>query len=155
MATAISLVQDHIQPIVMAMWRQLSTVKILKERVLDQMQRRPTKTTRGPNADEKRYMAWVKQSCKCRACFAPAYVIFHHCEGATFKHNKTLIGHWFGIGLCQDCDSVVTHGSRRAFREHFGTTQAQLWKESAQEYEAQTDYEVPQQVKNAIADWGR
>lgn len=119
------------------------------------MQRKATKNTRGPNAEEKRYRSWVKESCKCRACFKTDYVIFHHCEGATFKHNKTLIGHWFGIGLCQDCDDVVTKQSRKVFREYVGTTQAGLWKESAEEYEAQTGAVIPPKIKNAIADWGR
>jgi hypothetical protein len=53
--------------------------------------------------------------------------------GATYKHNKTLIGHWFCIPLCHTCDEVITYGSRREFKKRFGL-QSALWLEVAVDY---------------------
>ena len=89
------------------------------------MQRKATKQTRGPNAEEKRFHAYTKES-DC-ICGNPGPSIVHHCEGATFKHNKVLCGHWFVIPLCLTCDNVITHGSRKAFRERF-CAQSDLWQ---------------------------
>lgn len=118
------------------------------------MQRKATATTRGPNAEEKQYQAWVKESNHCAACNNVAPVIGHHCWGATFKHMKTLIGHWFFIGLCQTCDDVITHGSRRGFINQFGP-QSDLWCESIIRYEVETGRTAPEDVRKAIIDWGQ
>src|SRR5690606_16843903 len=93
------------------------------------MQRKPTKNTRGPNAEEKRYIAWIKEGNYCVACGSEEPVIAHHCEGSTFKNNKVLVGHWFVIGLCEFCDNIITKGNRKTFREHFGP-QSLLWNDS-------------------------
>lgn len=114
------------------------------------MQRKPTKNTRGPNADEKRYIGLIKEAGTCCTCGSCRGVIAHHCEGATFKHNKVLVGHWFVIPLCDTCDSVVTHGSRRRFIETFGP-QSALWFATINAL----DVQVPHEVKEAILDWGR
>ena len=120
------------------------------------MMRKATKQSPGPNSAEKAYHRWVKESERCIACLAPVYVpILHHAEGATFKHLKTLVGHWFSFGLCQRCDDVVTRQSRRVFREYLGTSQAAVWKESIGRYEAETGAIVPEDIKRAIADWNR
>lgn len=119
------------------------------------MQRKPTKNTRGPNADEKRYVKWIKEEkLTCDACGAYGPLIAHHCEGATFKHNKVLVGHWFVVGLCQRCDDVVTHGSRRAFREKFGP-QARIALDALKEYMNHKGEVVPTDVMNAIEDWDK
>lgn len=113
------------------------------------MIRKPTKNTRGPNAEEKRFMAWVKdQSCIVTGHEGPSIV--HHCEGATFKNNKVLVGHWFILPLCQEVDDIVTHGSRRAFRERFGP-QSALWAKLIEK----SPFEPPAEVEMAIMDWGR
>jgi len=113
------------------------------------MQRKPTKNTRGPNAKEKQFMAWVKWR-PCICCSAPAPSIVHHAEGATFKHQKILVGHWFILPLCQDCDDVITQGSRRAFRDRFGP-QSKLWLKLIYK----TPIWPPDNVIEAIKDWGR
>jgi len=119
------------------------------------MQRRKTKTTRGPNSEEKAYHGWIKEIRQtCAACGNKGPVIGHHCEGATFKHNKTLVGHWYFIGLCQSCDDIVTHGSRKAFRDAFGP-QCLLWDNEIGEYLLDTGSVPPQEVSDAILDWGR
>lgn len=118
------------------------------------MQRRATATTRGPNAEERRYVSWVKQQDACHCCGEWAQLTAHHCEGATFKHNKTLVGHWFVIGLCGTCDDVVTHGSRKAFRLQFGP-QSKLWLEAVTRYAEETDSPPPEEVTLAIIDWGK
>ncbi len=114
------------------------------------MNRKPTKNTRGPNAEEKRYRDWVKEDCHhCAACGVYAPLIFHHCMGSTYRHNKVLIGHWFCIGLCNDCDSVVTRQSRRAFRKFFNL-QSILWEKFISNY-PRVD-KCPDEVRNAIMD---
>ena len=108
------------------------------------MQRKPTKNTRGPNAEEKRFQAWLKeQPCCVTGKSGPSIV--HHCEGSTFKHNKVLIGHWFCIPLSQEADDVITHGSRRKFREMYGS-QSNLWEFAALDYEADTKTAPPNDV---------
>jgi len=119
------------------------------------MQRKPTKNTRGPDASEKHYQNWIKTERQtCAACGNKGPVIGHHCEGATFKHNKELVGHWFFIGLCQACDDVVTHGSRRGFRELFGP-QSAMWEKEQIAYLIDTERECPPGVYMAIMDWGK
>jgi hypothetical protein len=113
------------------------------------MQRKPTKTTRGPNAEEKRFMAWVKEQ-HCIVYGTPGPSIAHHCEGATFKHKKVLVGHWFLLPLSQDADDIVTHGSRKRFREAFGP-QSSLWLKLIKK----SPIQPPADVIDAITDWGR
>lgn len=92
------------------------------------MQRKPTKNTRGPNAEEKRFMAWTKEQ-PCINCGNPSPSIVDHVYGSCFKHLKVLIGHWFVIPLCVECDSVKTIGSCRGFINKFGSLAA-LWLRS-------------------------
>lgn len=114
------------------------------------MQRKPTRQSRGPDAAEKRHMAWIKERGICAACVNDGGVIGHHCEGATFKHNKILLGHWFVIGLCQCCDNIITRQSRRAFRDAFGN-QCDLWFKQLQEYPLK--HEIGQHEIEAIMSW--
>ena len=119
------------------------------------MKRKATKNTRGPNADEKRYVKWIKEEkLTCDACGRYGPLIAHHCEGATFKHNKVLIGHWFIIGLCQPCDDIVTRGSRRAFRQIFGP-QARICLQALHEYMNHKGEVVPLEVLDSIRDWDK
>lgn len=116
------------------------------------MQRRATATTRGPNAAETRHMAWLKDRGVCAATGMHGPVIGHHCEGATFKHNKTLIGHWFVIGLSEFADALVTRQGRRQFRHRFGA-QSELWLRQLEGYPHRD--EVPDEVVEAIRSWGK
>ena len=119
------------------------------------MQRKSTKNTRGPNAEEKRFHKWIKEECgRCAACLSRMPLILHHCEGATFKHNKILVGHWFTIGLCEYCDDIVTRGSRKSFREKFGP-QSECWENQVFKYISHKKEQPPEEVFNAIMDWGR
>lgn len=118
------------------------------------MQRKPTKNTRGPSAAEKAHLRWVKERSICSGCGASSPVIGHHCEGATFRHNKTLIGHWFILGLCQCCDDLVTHGSRRALREMYGP-QSEMWLAQYAVYQRETGRAASSEIVNAITNWGR
>lgn len=113
------------------------------------MQRRATRNTRGPNADEKRFAAKVKE-CDCIVCGNPGPSIVHHAMGATFKHNKVLVGHWFLLPLCQSCDDVITQGSRSAFVSMFGP-QSEYWLRLVY----LTGVEPPHEVVEAIKDWGQ
>ena len=89
-------------------------------------------------------------------CNHPAPSIVHHCEGSTFKHNKVLVGHWFCIPLCLNCDNVITRGSRRSFRNAFGP-QSKLWIGKVCDYQEAKMYSehIPDEVIQAIGDWGR
>lgn len=91
------------------------------------MQRRATKQSRAANVDEKKYHQWLKEREICSACGKHGPVILHHCKGSSFKHNKVLIGHWFVLGLCQQCDDLVTHGSIRRLEESARLSQSQMW----------------------------
>lgn len=113
------------------------------------MIRKPTKNTRGPTAEEKRFMAWVKDQ-PCIATEHPGPSIVHHCEGSCFKHNKVLIGHWFLLPLCQVADDVVTNGSRRQFVATFGR-QSELWAKLIEN----SPIQPPDEVYEAIIDWGK
>ncbi len=113
------------------------------------MQRKATKNTRAANADEKRFHAITKNS-DCIVCGNPSPSIVNHCWGATFKHLKVLVGHWFVIPLCLECDNVITHGSRRGFSERFGT-QSSLWGSHIKN----TAVEPPFEVVESIKDWNQ
>lgn len=117
------------------------------------MQRKPTQQSRGPNTAEKRFMTWVKAQ-PCAACMAPGPSIVHHAEGATWRNNKVLAGHWFLLSLCRLCDDVITQGSRRRFRLQFGP-QSALWAVLMLRYQHETGDTVPEEVKRAILEWGR
>jgi len=114
------------------------------------MQRPATRQSRGINSAEKRHMSWIKDRMICAACKQYGPVICHHAEGSAFKHQKVLVGHLFVLGLCQSCDDIVTHQSRRAFRDSFGA-QSGLWVEQFADYPAQDEFS-PEEIE-AIAAW--
>lgn len=118
------------------------------------MQRKPTKQSRGANAQERAHIAWIKERGICAACGGDSGVIAHHCEGATFKvtvdFERVQVGHWFVLGLCQCCDNIVTRQSRAAFRDAFGA-QSALWLKQAEQYPV----EIPLNVIQGIAQYGR
>ena len=133
------------------------------------MLRKQTKTTRGPNSAELKFQAWCKeQPCTVTGALGPSIV--HHCEGATFKHNKVLVGHWFCIPLCEEVDRVVTLQSRRAFREQFGP-QSDFWRRVIFNYDTHCQKNrryygacggggsmtsvIDYEVFDAVMDWGR
>ncbi len=107
---------------------------------------------------ESRFMRWVKSQGVCAACEKPAQVIAHHCEGATFKRKvnyvTVLLGHWFVIPLCQTCDDIVTHGSRRKFRDEIGT-QSSVWERVAHTFEHEVNEAIPAEVWQGITEYGR
>ena len=114
------------------------------------MQRKITKQSPAPSAAAYRHMTWVKHLENCSACGCEARLTVHHCEGSAFKHNKVYIGPWFILGLCQGCDDIVTHGSRRIFREIHGP-QSELWHKQLQKYPLR--HECPMDVFSAIANY--
>lgn len=110
------------------------------------MQRKPTKNTRGPNANEKRFMRWVKEQ-PCCVCGREGPSIVDHAMGATYKHNKTLIGHWFLLPLCEEHDSYKRYASRRGFINAYGYMSS-YWSQLVSNYAL----EVPAQCYDAIMD---
>jgi len=116
------------------------------------MQRKITKQSPAPSAAAYRHMTWVKHQPHCIACDREARLTAHHAEGATFRHNKTYVGPWFILGLCQACDDIVTHQSRRVFRDIYGP-QSEMWHKQLQKYPAR--HECPLDVLAAIANWGK
>lgn len=115
------------------------------------MQRKSTKNTRGANTDEKRFQAWLKTQ-KC--CVAGQGVVeVHHCKGATFKHNKELIGHWFCIPLSQSAHRAYHSGSK-TWREVYGN-QCDHWHDMHYKYKNETGLSAPNSVLNAIMDYGK
>lgn len=112
------------------------------------MQRKPTKNTRGPNAEEKRFQSFVK-SMPCVWCDNDGPSIVDHVRGSTFKHNKTLIGHWFVVPNCQECDHKKTIKG-----EKLGDY-ADAWLSMAVLFEALEDGVLDVKVMDAIEDWGK
>lgn len=117
------------------------------------MQHRATRQSRSANAEEKRFHAYTKEA-DCICCGMPGPSIVDHCVGSSFKikHGlvSVLVGHWFCIPLCIECDSVTTKGSKRAFREAFGS-QAELWLKHVDN----SPLEPPGEVRADIEAWGR
>lgn len=77
----------------------------------------------------------------------------HHVIGRSGKHNKVHIGHWFILPIPFDLHDVhsnhplnVTH-FRKRFTAEFGN-QRDLWLKMVE----LMDYDVPEEVKNAISD---
>jgi len=117
------------------------------------MQRKATKkSTRAALSDEKQFMKWVKDQ-DCIEC-GNSPVIVDHMYGATFIHNKVLIGHWALLPLCDHCDPVKTNGSHKAYKEHFGRTQAKAWMGLVAKYDCYAEI-VPLDVFRAVMDWDR
>lgn len=117
------------------------------------MQRPATKkSTRAANAQEKKFMKWVKEQ-PCAICNRQPPSIVDHMYGSAFIHNKVLIGHYALLPLCEIHDAVKTQGSHNAYLNEFGETQAETWVE-------QLNY-VPIElmpsldVINAVMDWNR
>lgn len=113
------------------------------------MQRKPTRNTRGPNAEEKRFQAWLKEH-DCVWCGDEGPSIVDHCRGATFKHLKTLCGHMFCLSNCVTCDTQKTiHGKRLG-------NEAAKWEDVIIEYlETVNGATCCDDVFYAIANWGR
>ena len=112
------------------------------------MQRKPTSNTRGPNADEKRFQGWLKEQ-PCVWCDNPGPNIVDHCRGATFKHNKVLIGHWFCLPCCVECDTQkAIHGKRLG-------NEAAKWYVIDHEFLLDCKIEAPSEVGISILDWGK
>ena len=115
------------------------------------MRRKSSKNTRGPNADEKAFQAWLKQ----QPCATGGHGIteVHHCKGSTFKHNKVLVGHWFCIPLSQSSHSAYHNGTKN-WRAMNGS-QSNIWVIHIMDYAAETGKTPPGDVYDAIVDWGR
>lgn len=115
------------------------------------MQRKPSKKTRGVNAAEKRFMAWVKE----QPCIITGEhgVIVDHMYGSSFRHNRVLIGMWALLPLSPSVDSVKTNGSHRAYLSAFGETQAQSFMRLMET--CPNELKPPQDVIDAIEDWNR
>ena len=118
------------------------------------MIRKSTRQSRVANAAEKSFMSWIKGRGVCAACGNDGGVYVHHCEGSAYKRKvdgvTELLGHWFVIGLCESCDSVVTDGNRKEFRYWFGL-QSNLWQSIADIYPG----EIPDRVYRGIMESGR
>ena len=111
------------------------------------MQRKPTKNTRGPNADEKRFQSYIKHS-DCCWCGNDAGSIVDHVKGSCFKHNKVLIGHWFVLPNCEICDKKKTIEGKKL------GDYAEKWLELNEAYFIESQKCAPSDVEWAIYEWG-
>lgn len=118
------------------------------------MQRKETRQSRGRRSDEAEFVRWLVDRSVCAACNSHGPGIIHHVEGSAFKKKVNLVtvilGHWYVLFLCKQCDDVVTFGSRRAFRDKFGP-ESDLWGIQAESYPK----EIPINVIQGIAQCGR
>lgn len=121
------------------------------------MQRKSSKNTRGPNKAEKDFQAWLKeQPCSVTGDHG---VQVHHCKGATFKHNKVLIGHWFCLPLSEQAHKEY-HAGSKLWIDKYG-------QQSRYSYELLALYQLtldmrghgdagpPDNVTQSIMDYGR
>lgn len=60
-----------------------------------------------PNTQQKRWRETIRDL-GCIACGWPSHIEIHHPVGATAKHNKQPIGHWWILPLCKSCHEAVT-----------------------------------------------
>jgi hypothetical protein len=98
-------------------------------------------------------MTWVKQQ-DCIQCGADSHwTIVDHMYGSAFRHNNVLIGHWALLPLCHGCDLVKTNGSHNTYKDRFGETQAQTFMRFLNK--VPEELRPPQEVVDAIEDWGR
>lgn len=111
------------------------------------MQRKPTKNTRGPNAEEKRFQGWVKEQ-PCCWCGSESGSIVDHVMGSTFRHNKTLIGHWFVLPNCAECDYKKTELGQKL------GDYAEKWSEVEARYQVDGYRGAPDEVWIVIEQWG-
>lgn len=118
------------------------------------MQRKATRQSRGPNAEEKAHMCWIKDRGICAACNSSGGVILHHFAGSSAKIRVGIecvhYGHWAVNGLCQRCDDIVTHGTRKQFRALYGP-EAEIWQIQAEGY----PIDIPLIMIQAIAICGK
>ncbi len=111
------------------------------------MQRKTSKTTRGPNKAEKDFQAWLKQQPCCVT--GQIGVQVHHCKGATYKHNKVLIGHWFCLPLSPEVHAEY-HAGTKAWKAKYGT-QSSFWLDLVERYENDMQTVVDPDVYWAIS----
>ena len=112
------------------------------------MMRKSTATTRGPNAAEKRFQGWLKEQ-GCSWCPQEGPCIVDHAKGATFKHNKVLVGHWFCLPVCMECDTEKTICGK------LQGNQAEKWLEIIENYLIESKRCAPLEVESAIQSWGK
>jgi hypothetical protein len=111
------------------------------------MQRKPTKNTRGPNTEEKTFQGWVKRQ-PCIWCGSESGSVVDHVKGSTFKHNKTLIGHWFVLPNCEVCDHKKTIEGKKL------GDYVTAWIFLSHKYEGVRGISAPSYVWEAIESWG-
>lgn len=103
------------------------------------MQRKITKQSMAASTNCKRFFKWIKERGICAACGRDCgfgNVICHHVVGSSKKVyvgvERVHIGNEFVIGLCQSCDDLVTHGTRKALTDLHGQ-QADMWAKQYRE----------------------
>ena len=100
------------------------------------MQSKATRQTPAPNAAERRFLAYTKDS-DCICCGNPGPSIVDHIWGKSKKlyngPERVHVGHWAVIPLCVPCDNVKTRGSRRAFENEF-KPQVLMWRDHMESY---------------------
>ena len=110
------------------------------------MQRKSTKNTRGPNAEEKAFQAWLKQR---PCCITGRYgVHVHHVKGSCYKHNKLLIGHRFCLPLHPDEHRKI-HANKKEWRRTNGP-EWRHWIILADMYWLQTGISIPRDIIDTI-----
>ena len=71
-----------------------------------------------------------------------------HVKGATLKHNKVLIGHWFVLPNCAACDDKKTREGKKL------GDYSDKWLGLQADYEYERGEYAPYDVNEAIRSWG-
>lgn len=115
------------------------------------MQRKATAQSRGANAAEKKFHAWVKVQ-RCGFCQSMIGSNVDHCKGSSYKHHGLLIGHLFVNPKCSVCDFIVTNGVRKELFNLYGMTDSDVTLQQLKQYEIETGTVFDDELLNAISD---
>jgi len=95
-----------------------------------------------PTADQKRFRENLRG-------LYPS-VIIHHCVGATGKHNKVEIGHWFIIAVSAEEHYQIHNGGVPNRKSHEKST---FFCEMSRYFDTYHRMPVPDEVLEAIEDY--
>jgi len=100
------------------------------------------------NVDEKKFQRWLKEQ-PCVWCDNPGPSIVDHCRGSTFKHLKVLIGHFFCLPHCVECDTKKTIYGKRLGNE------AEAWLKMDKKFSIESTCSASDDVFCSIRDWNK
>ena len=115
------------------------------------MQRKSTLQSRGANAAEKKFHAWVKVQ-NCGFCNSMIGSNVDHCKGSSYKNHGLLIGHLFVNPKCSVCDYIATNLVRKDLFNLYDMTDSDVTIQILKRYEIEEGIVFDDELLNAISD---